>query len=309
MDFEISNGAFTPVVAGREIVSDELEESAALDPNEKTFDIVGSGSSHPPVENPDLLRLRLRTARERIFKEYYQVGTDLFQVLNTHLYLKWGFESFADYVDAEVGLSLKYALNYVKIFAKFNQDLGLRPEQLEGVGVTKALALTDKVITRTNAEEWIDKARQTTTTDLREKIKLSRPPKYRAIPRNSPEALIGLEKARMDESLLIDDTDDPPIVKTFYLYPKQLDFIEKVLSEMPHRTESSKDGNNLSLLLLEHQALRAAVGDKVEKRPHTILEGFEATFGGVVRWFTTKEQAQAILKFMEDNPDTFKGDE
>lgn len=301
MDIEVSNGTTAPVVAGREVVSDEIE---------KTFEIIGKGrATEPPSESSDLLRLRLKTAKERIFREYYQVGNDLFQVLNNDWFLDWGYEGFAEYVDAEVGLSLKYAMNYVKIFAKFNQDLGLRPEQLEGVGVTKALALTDKLITRINAEEWINKARNTTTGDLREKIKLSKPAKHRALPRNSPEALMSLEKAGMDESLLIDDTDDPPIVKTFYLFPKQLDFVEKVLSDMPNRTKSKKDGNNLTLLLLEHQALRAEVGDKVEKRPHTILEGFEATFGGVVRWFTTKEQAQAVLKFMEDNPDIFKDGE
>lgn len=296
MAFEASNRAVEAAVAGREIVSDE-----------KTFEIIGKGRATEPLsEHSDSTRVRLRTAKERIFREYYQVGNDLFQVLRNHWYLGWGYEDFAEFVDNEVGLSLKYAMNYIKIFEKFNLELALRPEQIEGVGVTKALALTDKVITRSNAEEWIDKARQITTGDLREEIKLSKPVKHRALPRNSPEALIALEKAKMDESLLIDDTDEQPIIKTFYFFPKQLDFVEKVLSTMPERTKSTKDGNNLTLLILEHQAHRAEIGSDAEKRPRTVLDGFEATFGGIVKWFKTKEQAQAVIKFMEDNPDIFK---
>lgn len=307
MDFEVGNGELTPTLAGREVMSDETKDNEfellAPDPNEKIFDI---GKTKGISENPDIVRHRLRTAKERLFQEYYGTGRDLFMTLHSHLYLKWGYQSFAEFVDTEVGLSLSYAMNYIRVFNKFNNDLAMTPEQLEGIGVTKALALTANVVNRGNASEWIEKAKNKTTKELQEEIKLSRPPKHRAIARNSPEAELSLAKAQMDESILVDDTDDVPIMKTFYLYPKQLEFIESVLTEMPARTKSNKPGNNLTLLVLEHQAQRAEVGGKTEERPQTILDGFAATFGGVVRWCKTKEQAKAMIDFINNNPDIFK---
>lgn len=306
MDFETSNGELTPTLAGREVMSDDIkDDSFDLVPGEKTFNI---GGSKGPTDNPDIIRLRLRTARERLFREYYQVGKDLFETLHNHLYLKWDYKTFAEFVDNEVGLSLSYAKNYIKVYDKFSRELALLPEQLEGVGVSKALALTDECIDLSNAKDWIEKAKSKTTKELREEIKLSKPPKHRAIPRNSPEAELELAKVHMDESLLIDDTDDQPIMKTFYLYPKQLEFIESVLTEMPSRTKSEKQGNNLTLLILEHQAQRAEVGGKTEERPQIILDGFVATFGGMVRWFKTKGQAKAIVDFINNNPDIFRED-
>jgi len=294
-------------VAGRKVVSDQPEfELEKIDPNEITFEI--TGKKKDPNDDPDTVRSRLSTAKARLFQEYYQVGNDLFQVLNKHLYTDWGYENFAAYVDNEVGLSLNYARNYIKVFDKFNRDLGLRPDQMEGVGVSKALALTSPMVNRSNAESWIEKARVVTTTRLKEELKLSRPKRHRAVKRDSEEALLSMAKVQDPESLLVDDIDEQPIIKNFCLYPRQLDFIETVLAEMPQRTKSMKDGNNLTLLVLEHQSHRADVGGKAEERPLTILGGFEATFGGNVVWLKTREQVEAITKFMKDNSSIFEGE-
>jgi hypothetical protein len=71
----------------------------------------------------------------------FDVAELLFQVQENKLYLKWKFESFADYAEQELGLKVRKA-EYLSRIVRVCRECGIKRADYEPAGVTKLRQIT-----------------------------------------------------------------------------------------------------------------------------------------------------------------------
>ena len=141
----------------------------------------------PPPEVPQHLPSRQAPApnireqsmalKRAIDTAYIVLGKNLYHIFHRRLYLEWGHETFDDYLETELGRSRSVGDRLRRMWVKFVKELGLQPDQLEGIGYSRALVLLP-VISSVTAQDWLHKARTLTWRDLNEAVAdAKRPPK------------------------------------------------------------------------------------------------------------------------------------
>ena len=268
------------------------------------------------VDTFEGVELRERVVRRKKLLEYQFVymAKDLFDIFHDRIYKEWGYETFSDYLFAEVGYTERTAKRYVELW-RFYLDLLIQPDQLVGIGFGRAEKIKEYV-TRDNADDWFEKAR---TFDDRKFNAALRAEKVKRWPAPTPKPVKPKPESKTDAPLTLEntlpalphDTQEPEPetneFKSFSLFPEQKRFVESVLLELQHETGSSKEGYNLVCALQMMTSSKIERGDDNEAKPKLFLKGFELRFGGKVIWLKSPELVEAFMKFYNENINLFEG--
>jgi len=127
------------------------------------------------------IRGRIQELKTQIEQNFLELAKLLSQVRKERLWKNWGFDSFTEYVEKEVGFSLRKAEYLCRVWEKLACRLQ-EPERkkLQVVGWTKAkeIAKSDEV------EKWLEAAPKLSVKELKEKVregKTEETPKFKQI--------------------------------------------------------------------------------------------------------------------------------
>lgn len=263
-------------------------------------------------DSPDEIRKRIVATKNAMDRAYLQLGRDLYLVFHRRMFIGWGFDSFKDYVEEEIGEDLKRCERVMRIWAHLVKGCSLRPSVLKGLSYTNALQLLP-VTDRSNAAARIAMAKKLSWRDLRTKIKVWKSPSaddVADLPRDEDGDEDGDGDGDNDEPTEPEPepepADDDRETMTFRLYPGQAKVVDAAIAEAQRAKDCGMAPNEaLANMATEFLASRMAKEDEPVTRLSYILGVLERVYGGKIIWIPTDEAAGLLIKTMEDHPDLF----
>jgi len=130
------------------------------------------------------LREKLKGYGKTVWGNFLDMGRGLYKVKVTissesrkPLYEEWGFKTFVDYCQIELGLPYQTGYDYAKVYKAVDDGLMTRDFVLDvGIHKAKKLAALSKepatgngttILTHKNADKWMDLARGTNVNEFR----------------------------------------------------------------------------------------------------------------------------------------------
>jgi hypothetical protein len=169
---DTKRGKRLPIVEGGEgeaeggIVPVEAEQTPAIVTQEESASI----------------RKQLVELKTRVESTYLEIGRLLADVRDKvtaggkPLWKTWGFDTFDRYCEEELGFRERKGFYLLSVY-KSTLEGPLTSKAVEKLGSTKALILaplaTKGIMTKDNSEEWVEKAKESTTDELRSMVKLA----------------------------------------------------------------------------------------------------------------------------------------
>lgn len=236
------------------------------------------------------IRARAKELVETIERSFMELGEILFQVWDTPedgdranppCWMKWGFKSFRDYAEQELGIHYKRAERLRYIFYRIEVELeGMDPKikkRLINLGESKVRELCRPgVLTLTNVAGLVEKAENQnyqTTTAMVQKLLAAKEAKEieaEVVKKGDPVAKSNkLAEEKTEEELEEEaaeegappaakelDWDNPDHFKSkmFTFTASQLETVNMALKRASELSNSKSGGHNLSLICLDFVA-------------------------------------------------------
>jgi hypothetical protein len=207
----------------------------------------------------------IRVVRHRMEEGYFQLAALLHKVWNGLLYQKWGFKTFDQFVEDELGFKKRkaqYLISIHQYVEKTITDDKVRAQLVE-VGWTKVKELVG-VIDDSNAEKWIENARKMNVLEVVEAAK---------------EAL-RIKAGANDAPTDTDDSGSGPKKPTgtvkrmsLGLYPEQKQNLDAALQLAGEIAHSDKQGHLLDLMATSFLATN------VDRSTETLFKHVERSMG------------------------------
>jgi hypothetical protein len=197
-------------------------------------------------------------------------------------YASWGYKTFAEYAEEELGLKRRKAEYLRNIGAKLNQDLaGLdkdMKDKLVGLGWTKVRLLTS-VLNLKNVPDWVELAERASYPELAEAVKKYRDKKLAAKVKKEEESEKGAEDDTTEEAE--DEEEELPETENlkwehFMLYEPQHGTVTAALNRAKELSGSDKKGHNLEMICTDFLAtneFKKADDPEAKKRYIAKVEG------------------------------------
>lgn len=115
-------------------------------------------------------RKKVLTVAKEYLSRAWELAGMLYEVKETEIYKAWGFDSFNNYIEDEVGLGRRAVNQYIANFRTFRVQLGVDQTNLKDLEVTKARTIRS-VVNSENVEEWIEKAKSSSRRELITEVK------------------------------------------------------------------------------------------------------------------------------------------
>ena len=138
-----------------------------MDSSDTTTSSVGSSNkkTEPSPDAPSEVRKRLVEYKKAADTAYIQLGRDLYLAYHRRLFATWGYDTFTDYVEQELGIAKTRAERLRRIWTKYIKTLKVAPRELVGLGFTNAFTMLS-VVDGSNVHDWIDKAKSMSWREL-----------------------------------------------------------------------------------------------------------------------------------------------
>ncbi|MEW6613909.1 MAG: hypothetical protein AB1401_00335 [Thermodesulfobacteriota bacterium] len=108
----------------------------------------------------------------RIEDSYYELAMILREIEKEQYYMNWGYSGFVEYVKECLGFKERKA-RYLIAIADMCQRYNITKDERIGIEWSKLKELPG-VINEENKEEWLGKARESTTTNLQDEVRKAR---------------------------------------------------------------------------------------------------------------------------------------
>ena len=238
------------------------------------------------------------------------------------LFSKWGYGSFAEYVDKELGLMKRSAENLRYAYYWFEIRLNLPKEtkdKVKGLGRSKVYQLSG-VVDENDIETWVEKASQMTHEDLKKSLQVVKAQKSQRHDDIENEGLKGLDEIGERSG------DETPVpmpeeIHQFHtsLYKGQWDIIQSAIDRAKGMSGSDRIGHNLELIcqdfLMNNEFGQTPDVDvkqyvnKTEKRLGIKLIGIDMksgrpVYGGDLLWKLVQERIETEKAEMLENKGT-----
>lgn len=247
----------------------------------------------------DALRAKTKECHEHLEYTFLALGKLLYFAATTHvdddpdkpgIYVLWGYRSFGDYVQTELGISTRQADNLKSAWYHLDVELaGLDPdlrERLLRLGLSKVRTLC-AVLTQHNVADWLTLAEKHTVRELEVSVRVYR--RRRAQDPHSPEPVrpepvpVGEEEESpppsyrpTEAAALPGPPPAPPEVKLYEvsvsLFPDQVAVFQSALSRARELTKSSSRAYNLTMALQDFLLNNTFLGDPQLKRAHYLAK-------------------------------------
>lgn len=242
-----------------------------------TVAVVPSKSSVSPEElerAENELRQRAKQLFKNIEQNYWDLGQCLYDVYDgvpggyrsllsgdgsrsarKALFEKWGFKSFQEYAEKDVGILKRSAENMRYAYYWFEIRLNIPKavkEQVKALGRSKCYVLAG-FVTEDNVETWIEKAKVMTHEDLKKAVKATK-----ATQSDADACAEGSEFPLSDDAGIGRDGDSeessaPPKPEEMHqfhtsLYEGQWETVQAALDRAKGMSHSDKIGHNLEMI-------------------------------------------------------------
>jgi hypothetical protein len=116
---------------------------------------------------PTEIRDYIRELKQAVDDSYAEISELLFYIYNDRLFSQWGFETFASYVENELGMKIRKAQYLLSIYYWFKVELSDEDvwNKIKPLGWSYAKELVG-VVNKDNVDEWINKAKSMSVMDL-----------------------------------------------------------------------------------------------------------------------------------------------
>lgn len=158
------------------------------------------------------LRNAILESVHSIDRNFLSLARNLHDVFKIRKYMDWGFATYEDYVNTELQFSYRKAKHLTNVWEKV-EELDLDHAKVEEIGWSKAAEII-KVMDKDNADEWLEKARESSFHALEDEVKDVKGRKSRAEGKptkmvlNIDENIYGIMEDAIIEAKRIHDTDD-----------------------------------------------------------------------------------------------------
>lgn len=280
--------------------------------------IEGGSTGRGSEEWAKKVRSETKSLSKQIDKAYIELAEMLYTIFDTPAHgdgvhppiftAFWGYSSFPEYVQEELGIHPKRAQRLIRIWYKLGIQLGDLDKDLKkriaALGFSKVRELV-RVLTYKNASAWVDKAEQLSYLKLckliekyiserdrrdaermaQEQINGSNPtPQTPGILHDpaasdlDPVAVAPVEYDELEDLPVADIKPEETIRKTFEFYPDQMATVEQALQRSAQLSNSDKRSHNLSLICLDFLATNDfAKADEAQRL--RFLQKFEKLLG------------------------------
>lgn len=265
------------------------------------------------LDRPEDIFQRAEEYRRAIDTAYIGLGRELYLIFHRRLYIDRGYETFDDWCEREFGMSSSRGERVRRIWTKFIRELHLRVDQLSGIGYTRALNLLP-VVTRENADEWLEKARTMEWRDLKNEIDAAKtPPEVVAAFEEAGAAIKQINEGSADmppsPTTTAPESTDTPLstttsivdrkrkIVTLKLYDDQMEVWRAALAEAQRSKPTEMAPNEaLANICTEFLAARTVKEEKPLTRVSFYLRWFEEIYGGKFLWVKGEE----ALPYLEE---------
>lgn len=131
------------------------------------------------------IRNRLQELKTTIERTYLEMAELLNRVRQDKLFVEWGFDSFENYVEQELGYKRRKAFYILSVWRVLHGECGLTEEQLQAIDFSKAREIA-RVADQGNIAAWLEKAGSMSARELADevskassKVKGTKEPSYR----------------------------------------------------------------------------------------------------------------------------------
>lgn len=181
-----------------------------------------------------------------ITKNYFQLAALLHDVRQNSYYIAWGFRTWREYAETEVGIGARKADYLVQIYDWFG-SMGADAQQwVEGLGWTKAKELVG-VVDEQNIDEWRSRIDGLSFSQMKSELE-------------GHVDVGGLGEDGGDGGSSSGSGDGEKTSKlSFALYPAQKANVEQAIAAAKKAVKSDKDGHALDLICSDYLASTAGI--------------------------------------------------
>ena len=250
----------------------------AIDPDDIEEEEKEEIYSQEPEFDPDDLRDTIKSRAQAIDEHYVTLGHHLFIVDDQSLYRTWGFATFADYLQQDVGIGKRRGQRLRQIWKILVREFAVSPSMLSGCRYSNLITimglLKPKILTADTAEEWVTRAQLLNYTQLVKEVNEAKA--LRSADADSVITPATLETAV--EEGRIPEIKTRTGRKTFQVTPEESDLIDEAVKEGARDGGSGRPGHVLTNICNFFLANRLEVGDKALK--NYLLSKLTSIFGG-----------------------------
>ncbi len=264
-----------------------------------------------------MIRARIPQLKLIAEKAYMSLAKDLWSTYHRKLYVKWGYATFDDYLNGEVGVSKDYARRMRRIFSVFVLKCGVRPSELDKIGRTKAQMLLP-VVNKFNARSWITAATELPCGDLQAKVFEARHSGTKSAPTSKattidPAEVDGTKGITIDAKpagkspiQLQSRTAPTKFVKRMFSLPEESDaLLDEALGEAQRITKSSSEGFNLACIAQHFMAHRLTDEGKNDGRLYWFMRQMERIYGVRLLHIKSDKAWDLLRETVVDNQESF----
>lgn len=230
------------------------------------------------------IRARAKELVADIDRQFIELSEILYKVYdvpidgdskNGPIYTLWGYKSFRDYAEQELGLHYKRAERLRFLYYRLEVELdgldrGPLRERFLALGLSKVREMI-RILTKRNAEKWVEMAEasnyQTVDAKVRKALDMKEDAEVEAAVRAEGDPVVKSNKLshektwdeRTDEAIEESmgpgkwgkDSGEQLFSKMFSFYPDQLETVKGALKRAGELTDKTSAGHNLSLICLD----------------------------------------------------------
>jgi len=260
----------------------------------------------PEGNDPEAIRARisiLKTVTERC---YMRLAKDLWDCFQRKLYIEYGYDTFDDYVAAEVGISKDRAHRLKRIFSVLVLKCDLSPSEIEEAERSR-VELILGVVNRENARQWLNDAKLLRYKDLKTKLRHERdrrrPPTPAATKEERPVDITPVRLAC--ESKQVKQIKEEFVQRTFRLPTDGDTLLTEALGVAQRVTGSHSDNFNLICIAQQFLAHNITVEGKDDGRCSYFQRWMEEIYGGRFIHIKTDKAWDVLREAIEGHPDLF----
>lgn len=301
------------------------------DYNPGTVDPVDEAIAQGSSNNPKQVLEWVTHDKVQVDLAYLRLGRNLFLIEHNKWYVGYGFSTYGRFLTEHLGMSPKRAQRLKRVWKQLVRVVGVRHDELVGLGYSKASLLATLVngkagqlLDRKNASSWIGDAKSMSYGALEKHIsevkairmgsvaksdpvvKVPDPMDYEEEPQESKwedDPTAPPKKPQRRRDLEVEVIDVEPKKRSFFLFPGQEDILDEALLEAGRMGNTDKPGAQLEYVAQGYLSNRMGEKEPGDGRPRFWMNIFEKMFGGRLVWVKDDEAAEVVDGLLKDHPD------
>lgn len=241
---------------------------------------------------------------------YISLGRELYLIFHRELF-KPAYDTFNEFLEKELCMSRSRGDRVRWIWTKFIRRLHVKPDDLHGIGYCRALALLP-VVDEANVNDWVAVAKEATWSVFQAAVAQAKAPSeevvdaYREV--GAVEQKDGNDGAPTQPApkQRIEILQVPRTPHTYKFDDHQEEVIQGAIDEVKRgRPEEVSTEECLMHICQEFFQSRMTKEQKPKARPRFWMRMMERVYGGKFLWINSVEASEALMRALEDFPDTF----